>query len=107
MCRRRHTGATTTYVLVPGSFSNSFGLAPMQRELGLRGCRSIAASYPAAYQAPQDPAALAVAPSSRAGVTMALTPDNPFDVHTLETSHAGVLVRPGECAEILTGLHIQ
>lgn len=71
---------TATYVLVPGSFSNSFGLAPMQRELGLRGRRSVAvdlpghgfpAAYPAAYQAPQDLAALATAPSSRAGATMA------------------------------------
>ena len=71
---------TATYVLVPGAFSNSFGLAPLQRELGLRGCRSVAvdlpgrgfaASYAAAYQAPQDAAGLATAPSSRAGVMMA------------------------------------
>lgn len=69
-----------TYVLVPGSFSNALGWAPMQRELGLRGLRSVAvdlpgrgfaAPYPVAYQAPQDLAALATAPSARAGATMA------------------------------------
>lgn len=31
----------------------------------------------------------------------ALTPDNPYDVHTLDTSHVGFLLRPAEVAEIL------
>lgn len=34
----------------------------------------------------------------------ALTPDNPFDVHTIETSHVGFLVRPEPMAAILAGL---
>lgn len=34
----------------------------------------------------------------------ALTPDNVFDVHTLESSHAGVLVHPAPFAEVLAGL---
>jgi len=34
----------------------------------------------------------------------ALTPDNVFDVHTLASSHTGVLVRPGPFAAILAGL---
>ncbi|WP_106362463.1 alpha/beta hydrolase [Glycomyces artemisiae] len=34
----------------------------------------------------------------------ALTPDNVFDVHTIETSHVGALVRPERFAEILAGL---
>jgi pimeloyl-ACP methyl ester carboxylesterase len=31
----------------------------------------------------------------------ALTPDNPFDVHTLDSSHVGFLVRPAEAAALL------
>ncbi|SDE53351.1 alpha/beta fold hydrolase [Glycomyces harbinensis] len=34
----------------------------------------------------------------------ALTPDNPWDVHTIETSHVGFLVRPERMAAILAGL---
>ncbi|THV29099.1 alpha/beta hydrolase [Glycomyces paridis] len=34
----------------------------------------------------------------------ALTPGNPFDVHTIASSHAGVLVRPEEAASVLSGL---
>jgi pimeloyl-ACP methyl ester carboxylesterase len=34
----------------------------------------------------------------------ALTPDNTFDVHTLETSHVGFLVRPERAAAILAGM---
>ena len=33
-----------------------------------------------------------------------LTPDNPFDVHSIASSHAGFLVHPGEAADILAGL---
>jgi pimeloyl-ACP methyl ester carboxylesterase len=32
----------------------------------------------------------------------ALTPDNPFDVHTLDSSHVGFLVRPTEAADVLS-----
>jgi pimeloyl-ACP methyl ester carboxylesterase len=69
-----------TYVFVHGSNSNSFTWAPLQRELALRGhCtlavdlpgHGFAATFPAAYQAPQDLAALATAPSGQAGVTHA------------------------------------
>jgi pimeloyl-ACP methyl ester carboxylesterase len=69
-----------TFVLVPGAFGNSFRWAPMQRELALRGHRSLAvdlpgrgygARIPLAYQVPQDPAALATAPSGLAGATLA------------------------------------
>ncbi len=71
---------TPTFVLVHGAFSNSFTWAPLQRELALLGHRSLpvdlpghgfAASFPASYQAPQDPAALATAPSSMAGLGIA------------------------------------
>ncbi|GAA0441554.1 alpha/beta fold hydrolase [Streptomyces stramineus] len=34
----------------------------------------------------------------------ALTPENPFQVHTVDTSHVGVQLRPGEIAEILDKL---
>lgn len=69
-----------TFVLVHGAFANSFSFAPLQAELALRGLRSLAvdlpghgfeATYPAAYQAPQDPAGLATAPGAIRGVTLA------------------------------------
>ncbi|MFD9818840.1 alpha/beta hydrolase [Streptomyces violascens] len=34
----------------------------------------------------------------------ALTPDNPYDVHTMDTSHVGFLLRPAEVAGILDRL---
>ena len=69
-----------TFVLVHGAFANSFSFAPLQAELALRGLRSLAvdlpghgfeATFPAAYQAPQDPAALATTPGGIQGVTLA------------------------------------
>ncbi|HEY4019030.1 MAG TPA: hypothetical protein VGM75_10110 [Pseudonocardiaceae bacterium] len=33
-----------------------------------------------------------------------LTPDNPFYVHSIESSHAGFLVHPGQTANILANL---
>jgi hypothetical protein len=36
----------------------------------------------------------------------ALTPDNPYDVHTLESSHLMWLVRPRPAAELLAGLAV-
>ncbi|MEV8419321.1 alpha/beta fold hydrolase [Streptomyces niveus] len=69
-----------TFVLVHGAFANSFSFAPLQAELGLLGHRSVAvdlpghgfaATYPRAYQAPQDQAALADAPGAIKGVTLA------------------------------------
>ncbi|OLT25110.1 esterase [Actinomadura sp. CNU-125] len=36
----------------------------------------------------------------------ALTPGNPYDVHTLDTSHVGFLYRAGEVAAILDGLAV-
>ncbi|MER8033349.1 alpha/beta hydrolase [Streptomyces bauhiniae] len=69
-----------TFVLVHGAFANSFSFAPLQAELGLLGHRSVAvdlpghgfaATYPRAYQAPQDPEGLAAAPGAIKGVTLA------------------------------------
>ncbi|MGA4866101.1 alpha/beta fold hydrolase [Streptomyces lavendulocolor] len=69
-----------TFVLVHGAFANSFSFAPLQAELGLLGHRSVAvdlpghgfgATYPLAYQAPQDLAGLATAPGAIKGVTLA------------------------------------
>ncbi|MEU2677478.1 Pimeloyl-ACP methyl ester carboxylesterase [Streptomyces sp. LamerLS-316] len=69
-----------TFVLVHGAFANSFSFAPLQAELALLGHRSVAldlpghgfeATFPAAYQAPQDLDALAAAPGSIKGVTLA------------------------------------
>ncbi|MFD6568443.1 alpha/beta hydrolase [Micromonospora profundi] len=69
-----------TFVLVHGAFANSFSFAPLQAELGLLGHRSVAvdlpghgfaATYPWAYQAPQDLGGLATAPGSIRSVTLA------------------------------------
>ncbi|MEU3827005.1 alpha/beta hydrolase [Streptomyces sp. NPDC029080] len=69
-----------TFVLVHGAFANSFSFAPLQAELGLAGHRSVAvdlpghgfaATYPRAYQMPQDPEGLATAPGVIKGVTLA------------------------------------
>ncbi|MER7849130.1 alpha/beta hydrolase [Kitasatospora sp. NPDC096077] len=69
-----------TFVLVHGAFANSFSFAPLQAELGLLGHRSVAvdlpghgfaATYPRAYQAPQDLAGLAATPGAIKGVTLA------------------------------------
>ncbi|WP_079573946.1 alpha/beta fold hydrolase [Krasilnikoviella flava] len=69
-----------TFVLVHGAFANSFSFAPLQAELALRGHRSLAvdlpghgfeATFPAAYQAPQDAAGLATTPGAIKGVTLA------------------------------------
>ncbi|MEV8314840.1 alpha/beta fold hydrolase [Streptomyces sp. NPDC059900] len=69
-----------TFVFVHGAFANSFSFAPLQAELGLLGHRSVAldlpghgfeATYAAAYQAPQDLAALAAEPGGIKGVTLA------------------------------------
>ncbi|MFF1919329.1 alpha/beta hydrolase [Streptomyces sp. NPDC058221] len=69
-----------TFVLVHGSFANSFSFAPLQAELALLGHRSAAvdlpghgfeATFPAAYQTPQDLDALAAEPGSIKGVTLA------------------------------------
>ncbi|MFG2622912.1 alpha/beta fold hydrolase [Streptomyces sp. NPDC048507] len=69
-----------TFVLVHGAFASSFSFAPLQAELGLLGHRSVAvdlpghgfaATFPRAYQAPQDLAALAAEPGAVKGVTLA------------------------------------
>lgn len=71
--------ADPTFVLVHGAFANSFSFAPLQAELGLLGRRSVAvdlpghgfrATFPAAYQAPQDLDALATIPGVIKGVTL-------------------------------------
>ncbi|AJE84477.1 esterase [Streptomyces albus] len=69
-----------TFVFVHGAFANSFSFAPLGAELALLGHRSAAvdlpghgfeATYPAAYQAPQDLDALAAEPGSIKGITLA------------------------------------
>ncbi|WP_329541066.1 alpha/beta fold hydrolase [Streptomyces sp. NBC_01358] len=69
-----------TFILVHGAFANSFSFAPLQAELAIRGHRSAAvdlpghgfeATFPAAYQAPQDLEALAAEPGNIKGVTLA------------------------------------
>ncbi|MFE3903519.1 alpha/beta hydrolase [Streptomyces sp. NPDC059153] len=69
-----------TFVFVHGAFANSFSFAPLQAELALLGHRSVAvdlpghgfkATFPAAYQAPQDLNTLATEPGSIKGVTLA------------------------------------
>lgn len=69
-----------TFVLIHGAFCNSYSWTPLQRELAMLGHRSLGvdlpghgfpSNIPAAYQVPQDPAALATTPSPLAGVRLA------------------------------------
>ncbi|GAA4214285.1 alpha/beta hydrolase [Actinocatenispora rupis] len=91
----------TTYVFVPGSFSNSFMFGPLVREVALHGHRALAvdlpghgyaAGYSAAYQAPQDLAAWATAPSAQAGVTLADTVEATVDVVRRAAAHGPVVL---------------
>ncbi|MGI5212913.1 alpha/beta hydrolase [Plantactinospora sp. CA-290183] len=90
-----------TFVLVHGSFGNSFSWAPMQRELALLGHRSLAvdlpghgfgAAFPAGYQAPQDPAALAAAPATLAGITLADAVGHVVEVVRRAAAHGPVIL---------------
>ena len=103
-----------TFVLVPGAFSSSFGWAPLQRELALRGLRSLAvdlpgrgygARVPLAYQAPQDPAALATAPSGLAGASLAANVEHVIGLVRRVAEHGPVIV-VGHSAggQIVTGV---
>ncbi|MEV4312702.1 alpha/beta hydrolase [Actinocrispum sp. NPDC049592] len=90
---------TPTYVFVHGSSSNSFTWAPLQRELALRGHRSLAvdlpghgfgASFPVAYQAPQDLEAFAKAPGSVLGTDAAV--EHVVDVVRRVAEHGSVVL---------------
>ncbi|WP_433341730.1 alpha/beta hydrolase [Micromonospora sp. CA-111912] len=90
-----------TFVIVHGAGSNSFTWAPMQRELALRGHRSLAvdlpghgfgATFPAAYQAPQDLAALASTPSAMAGIGHADNVAHVLDVVKRVREHGPVIL---------------
>jgi pimeloyl-ACP methyl ester carboxylesterase len=92
---------TPTYVFVHGSNANSFSWAPLQRELALRGHRTLAvdlpghgfaAAFSAGYQAPQDLAALAAAPSALAGVTQADAVDHVVGVVRRVAEHGPVVL---------------
>lgn len=92
---------TPTFVLVHGSNGNSFSWAPLQRELALLGHRSLAvdlpghgfaATFPAAYQAPQDAAGLAAAPSVLAKVTLDDYVGHVTDVVRRVRAHGPVVV---------------
>lgn len=73
------TMTTPTFVFVHGAAGNSFGWAPLIRELAFRGQRSMAldlpghgldAALPLSYQAPQDLAAFATERSPLADITL-------------------------------------
>ncbi|GAA1191799.1 alpha/beta hydrolase [Prauserella alba] len=90
-----------TLVVVPGSNSNSFSVAPLLRELALLGVRALAVdlpghgfggTWPAAYQAPQDSAALGTVPSRTAGVTVADAADHLGAVVRRAREHGPVVV---------------
>ncbi|HJP80068.1 MAG TPA: alpha/beta hydrolase [Pseudonocardiaceae bacterium] len=105
---------TPTFVLVPGAFSNSFGFAPLQRELALRGYRGLAvdlpgrgyaARIPLAYQAPQDLAALAGTPSGLTGANRAANVEHVIGVVRRVAEHGPViLVGHSAAGVILTGV---
>ena len=90
-----------TFVLVHGAFANSFSFAPLQAELALLGLRSLAvdlpghgfaATYPGAYQAPQDLAALAATPGVLKGVTLADNAAHVIDVLERAREHGPVVL---------------
>ncbi|SDS06904.1 alpha/beta hydrolase [Microlunatus soli] len=90
-----------TFVLIHGSNANSFGFAPLQRELALLGHRSLAvdlpghgfaATFPAAYQAPQDRDGLATAPASIAEVGLADNIDHVAQVLRRVREHGPTIV---------------
>lgn len=90
-----------TFVFVHGSHAGSFGFAPLQRELALRGHRSLAvdlpghgfgASFPLAYQSPQDAEALGKAPSNLAGATAAEAVAHVVDVVRRVREHGPVIL---------------
>lgn len=82
------SGATPTFVLIPGLAATSFMWTPLVRELALRGHRALPvelpghgfdAVFPAGYQCPQDLEKLATAPSPVAGLTL-----DDYVAHTLQ-----------------------
>ncbi|HKS44344.1 MAG TPA: alpha/beta fold hydrolase [Amycolatopsis sp.] len=90
-----------TFVFVHGSNSNAFGWAPLQRELALLGHRTLAvdlpghgfaATFPVAYQAPQDPEKFAVEPSALAGLTPAQSVEHVIDIVRRVTEHGPVIL---------------
>jgi pimeloyl-ACP methyl ester carboxylesterase len=106
--------AAVTFVFVHGSGSNSFTWAPLMRELTLRGRRALAvdlpghgfgAGFPVSYQAPQDLAAFATAPSTVANVTTADTVEHTIDVLRRARDHGPVtLVGHSRGGLTLTGV---
>lgn len=90
-----------TFVLIHGAFANSFSFAPLQAELALRGHRSLAvdlpghgfeATFPEAYQAPQDLSGLASAEGrALTGITLADNVARLIDVLTRAKVHGPVI----------------
>ncbi|MFF2526604.1 alpha/beta fold hydrolase [Streptomyces liangshanensis] len=90
-----------TFVFVHGAFANSFSFAPLQAELALHGHRSVAvdlpghgfeATFPVAYQAPQDLGALAAEPGSIKGVTLADNAARVIDVLERARQHGPTIL---------------
>lgn len=90
-----------TFVFVHGAFANSFSFAPLQAELALLGHRSLAvdlpghgfqATFPAAYQAPQDLGALASEPGGIKGVTLADNAAHLIEVLERAKQHGPVIL---------------
>jgi pimeloyl-ACP methyl ester carboxylesterase len=89
------------FVFVHGSASSSFHWSPMVRELALRGHRALAvdlpghgfgATFTSAYQAPQDPAALATAPAGLKGASHADNVAHVIDVVRRAGEHGPVVL---------------
>lgn len=105
---------TPTFVFVHGSNSNSFTWAPLQRELTLLGHRTLAvdlprhgfsAAFPLSYQAPQDLAALAAAPSALAGITLSDAVEHVVGIVGKAAEHGPViLIGHSRGGLVLTGV---
>lgn len=90
-----------TIVLIHGAFSSSFAFAPLQAELAALGVRSLAvdlpghgfaATFPAGYQAPQDPADLASAEGGIRGVTLADNARHVIEVLERARAHGPIVL---------------
>jgi pimeloyl-ACP methyl ester carboxylesterase len=101
---------TTTFVLVHGAGCTSAVWTPTVRELVLRGHRALAVDLPghgfgATHVRPTDDSTLPLAVQDlMIAEGDALTPENPFDVHSLASSHVRFQLHPDEFVTILDGL---
>ncbi|WP_409490204.1 hypothetical protein [Amycolatopsis sp. cmx-11-12] len=110
-----------TFVFVRGSGSAAHGWSATQREMASRGHRTLALDLPGRgadkdswgrishtfVKLTKDHSMPLALQDLYIAEADALTPDNPFDVHELESSHAGFFRKPAGLAGILDDLSVR